>query len=197
VLERASGLVLQQAKGHGIIPKLLPTALAFVVFYRKLVGSVAGTCCEKGSEMKLHELSPPEGARKVRKRVGRGPGSGSGKTSGKGHKGQKSRSGGGKKPGFEGGQMPLIRRIPKRGFTKPNQKKWAVVNLADLVRLGVEQIDAELLVSKGLVKGFFDGIKVLGDGEVERALQVRVHAMSESARRKVEAAGGSFEVVGQ
>ena len=147
--------------------------------------------------MKLHELSPPEGARKVRKRVGRGPGSGSGKTSGKGHKGQKSRSGGGKKPGFEGGQMPLIRRIPKRGFTKPNRKQWAIVNLSDLTLLGVERIDAELLVSKGLVKGSFDGIKVLGDGEVERALQVRVHAMSESARRKVEAAGGSFEVVGQ
>lgn len=93
--------------------------------------------------------------------------------------------------------MPLIRRIPKRGFTKPNQKKWAIVDLTDLGRLGVDRIDADVLVSKGLVKGAFDGIKVLGDGEVERALHVRVHAMSASARRKVEAAGGSFEVLSQ
>jgi large subunit ribosomal protein L15 len=145
--------------------------------------------------VKLHELSPPEGATKKRKRVGRGPGSGNGKTSGKGHKGQLSRSGGGKGPGFEGGQMPLVRRVPKRGFTNSLRKKWLTVNLADLARLGLDAVDPQVLRERGLVKGTYDGIKVLGSGELSAAVTIRAHAISEGARRKLEAAGGTFEVV--
>lgn len=145
--------------------------------------------------MKLHELRPPEGAKKQRKRVGRGPGSGSGKTSGKGHKGQLSRAGGGKGPGFEGGQMPLQRRLPKRGFTNAFKTKWAIVNLSDLAKLGVDAVDPGLLAERGLVKGSYEGIKILGTGKLERALKVSAHAISAEARRKIESAGGSFEVV--
>jgi large subunit ribosomal protein L15 len=146
--------------------------------------------------VKLHELKPPNGARKSAKRVGRGPGSGNGKTSGKGHKGQKSRSGGGKGPGFEGGQMPLYRRLPKRGFNNSAfRDRWAIVNLSDLTRLGADRIDTKLLVERGLVKGAFEGIKILGDGKLERPIHIQAHAISAGARQKLEAAGGTFEVI--
>ena len=142
-------------------------------------------------------MKPPKGAKKQSNRVGRGPGSGNGKTAGKGHKGQKSRSGGSKGPGFEGGQMPLIRRIPKRGFNNTMfQKRWVIVNLLDLERCGEERIDDKVMTDKGLIKGAYHGIKVLGDGELSRAIHVRAHAISAGARRKLEAAGGTFEVIG-
>ena len=147
--------------------------------------------------MKLHELSAPEGATKVRKRIGRGIGSGNGKTAGKGHKGQKQRSGGLKRAGFEGGQMPLYRRLPKRGFTNVHRREWVIVNLRDLVRLGVDRVDPQVLKERGVVKGDYEGIKVLGTGDLDRALEVHAHAVSEGARRKIEAAGGRFEVVGR
>lgn len=146
--------------------------------------------------MKLHELSPPRGAKKVGKRIGRGPGSGNGKTAGKGHKGQLSRSGGGKRAGFEGGQMPLYRRLPKRGFNNAAfRSTWVAVNIRELVRLGVDRIDPTLLQERGLVKGAFEGIKVLGEGTVDRPLHVQVHAISAGARQKIEAVGGTVEVL--
>jgi large subunit ribosomal protein L15 len=141
--------------------------------------------------MRLHELSPAEGSKKDRKRVGRGPGSGLGKTAGRGEKGQKSRSGYSRRPGFEGGQMPLIRRVPKRGFTNIFRTEYTVVNLAQLAGLEGE-IGPELLASKGLVRAG-RRLKVLGDGEVESALTVRAHKFSKSARAKIEAAGGTCE----
>jgi len=141
--------------------------------------------------MKLHELSPAEGSRKARKRVGRGPGSGLGKTAGRGHKGQKSRSGYSRRIGFEGGQMPLIRRVPKRGFTNIFRKEYAVVNLRDLE--GFEgEVTPESLVGRGLVRRGWQ-VKILGEGEVQAALQVKAHRFSRSAREKIEAAGGSCE----
>ena len=146
--------------------------------------------------MKLNELKPPEGAKKNRKRIGRGQGSGHGGTSGKGHKGQNSRSGGGVRLGFEGGQMPLQRRLPKRGF---NNKRFADVvveiNVRDLNRFEAgSTVDAQAMAEAGLIKGAFDHIKLLGQGEVDRALTVKVDRASASAMAKVEAAGGSVDL---
>ena len=146
--------------------------------------------------MKLHELKPAEGSTHKPKRVGRGVGSGWGKTAGRGNKGLKARSGGGVRPGFEGGQMPLHRRLPKRGFTNIFKKEIAIVNLSDLSRF--EQgaiVDEALLVRSGLVKGQNDGIKLLGRGEIEIALTVKLNAVSRSAKAKIEAAGGTVEVI--
>ncbi|WNB91954.1 50S ribosomal protein L15 [Bacillus sp. NEB1478] len=146
--------------------------------------------------MKLHELKPSEGSRKVRNRVGRGIGSGNGKTSGRGHKGQNSRSGGGVRPGFEGGQNPLARRLPKRGFTNPTRKVYAVVNLEKLARFeeGTE-VTPELLLETGVVSKLNDGIKVLGNGKLEVKLTVKAHKFSVSAKEAIEAAGGKTEVI--
>ncbi len=141
--------------------------------------------------MKLHELSPAKGSRRSPKRIGRGPGSGTGKTAGKGHKGQKSRSGYSRRLGFEGGQMPLIRRVPKRGFTNIFRKEVAVVNLRDLSDFEGE-ITPELLAEKGLVRQGLP-VKILGDGEISAPLAVKAHHFSGSARTKIEAAGGSCE----
>jgi len=146
--------------------------------------------------MKLDELFPAPGAKRPRKRVGRGPSSGSGKTAGRGTKGQRSRAGGGVRPGFEGGQMPLIRRLPKRGFTNPFGQDYKVVNLRDLHRFAPESVvDEEALRRAGLVKGTGGRIKLLGQGEITQPLTIRVHAVSAQARAKVEAAGGKVEVI--
>ncbi|MBU1274260.1 MAG: 50S ribosomal protein L15 [Proteobacteria bacterium] len=147
--------------------------------------------------MKLNELKPPAGAKKSRKRLGRGQGSGTGQTSGKGHKGQNARSGGGVRPGFEGGQMPLQRRLPKRGFSNYHfRKNVAEVNLRDLARFEAGSVvDAQAMAEAGLIKGTFDSIKVLGDGEVSVALTVKVDKISAGAKSKIEAAGGSVELV--
>ncbi|MEW6243229.1 MAG: 50S ribosomal protein L15 [Bacillota bacterium] len=147
--------------------------------------------------MKLYELSPAPGSRKARKRVGRGPGSGRGKTSGRGHKGQNARAGGGVKPGFEGGQMPLQRRLPKRGFSNyPFRKVYAVVNLNDLDMFdeGTE-VTPELLSEHKLVRDMKDGVKILGNGALTKSLTVKAHAFSKSAAEKIEAAGGKAEVI--
>ena len=142
----------------------------------------------------LSKLSPPEGSRKKPKRVGRGPGSGLGKTSGRGHKGQKSRSGGGISRGFEGGQMPLRRRLPKRGFTNPFRKEWAVVNIGrlDIFEEGAV-VDIEVMLRSGLIKRVCDGVKILGKGEISKKLTVKAHAISEGALAKIEKAGGKYE----
>jgi len=147
--------------------------------------------------MELHDLHPAPGAKKSRKRVGRGPGSGNGKTAGKGHKGQKSRSGYSRRYGFEGGQMPLVRRIPKRGFCNIFRVEYQVVNLRDLERLFADgdTVSPEALVEKGLVRGGKRLIKILGDGEISKNLKVQVHKFSASARAGIEKAGGSCEVV--
>jgi large subunit ribosomal protein L15 len=138
--------------------------------------------------MNLHDLRPREGAKHKRKRVGRGPGSGLGKTAGKGHKGQKSRSGYSQRIGFEGGQMPLVRRMPKRGFTNIFRVQYVTVNLSQLADLGTE-IDPDVLLRHGLVRrGRL--VKILGDGEVTRALEVKASKFSRAAREKIEAAGG-------
>jgi large subunit ribosomal protein L15 len=144
--------------------------------------------------MRLEELKPSPGSRKKAKRVGRGPGSGSGKTAGKGHKGQKARSGGVKGPGFEGGQMPLQRRLPKRGFTNIFRKEYAVVNLRDLAAMS-GSITPETMMEQGLVKNPKDGIKVLGVGELKSGITVRAHKFSKSAVDKIQAAGGKAEVI--
>ena len=146
--------------------------------------------------MKLHELKPAEGSRKVRNRVGRGIGSGNGKTSGKGHKGQNARSGGGVRPGFEGGQNPLFRRLPKRGFTNINRKEYAIVNLDALNRFedGAE-VTAALLLETGVVSNEKAGIKILGHGELTKKLTVKAHKFSASAKEAIENAGGSIEVI--
>lgn len=146
--------------------------------------------------MKLHELSPVEGSTKVSKRIGRGHGSGQGKTAGKGHKGQKARSGGSIRPGFEGGQMPLQRRIPKRGFNNIFAKKIAVVNVSalEIFDNGTE-VTAQTLIDAGLVRKELDGIKILGNGELTKKLTVKVAAFSEAAKQKIEAAGGKAEVI--
>jgi len=143
--------------------------------------------------MKLHELSPAKGSKQSRKRLGRGPGSGTGKTAGRGHKGQRSRSGYSQRLGFEGGQMPLIRRVPKRGFTNIFKTRYQVVNLASLTDLSGE-VTPDVLVAKGLVRAGHL-VKVLGDGEIESAIQIQAHRFSASARAKIEAAGGSCEVL--
>ena len=147
--------------------------------------------------MELHDLHPARGAKKTRKRVGRGPGSGTGKTAGKGHKGQKSRSGYSRRYGFEGGQMPLVRQIPKRGFTNIFKVEYQVVNLRDLERVfgAGDTVSVETLIEKGLARGGNVPIKVLGDGELSKKLTVRVHKFSRSARAGIEKAGGSCEVV--
>ncbi len=146
--------------------------------------------------MKLQELSPAPGSVREVKRIGRGAGSGQGKTAGKGHKGQKARAGRGMQPGFEGGQMPLQRRIPKRGFNNIFATKYAIVNLAALnVFEDGATVDAEALIAKGIVKKAYDGIKVLGNGAVSKKLTVKAAAYSESAKAKIEAAGGKAEVI--
>jgi len=146
--------------------------------------------------LKLHELKAAEGTRKNRNRVGRGPSSGNGKTAGRGHKGQKARSGGGVRPGFEGGQMPLFQRLPKRGFTNINRKEYAIVNLDKLNRFedGTE-VTPELLLEEGVVSKLNAGIKVLGNGAIEKKLTVKAHKFSASAKEAIEAAGGKAEVI--
>jgi large subunit ribosomal protein L15 len=146
--------------------------------------------------MKLHELKPAAGSRSERNRVGRGMSSGNGKTSGRGHKGQKARSGGGVRPGFEGGQNPLFRRLPKRGFNNPTRKEFAVINLDTLNRFeeGTE-ITPELLVETRTVKGMKDGVKILSNGKIEKKLTVKAHKFSEAAKQAIEAAGGTVEVI--
>ncbi len=143
--------------------------------------------------MRLHDLAPAKGSKKAKKRVGRGPGSGLGKTAGRGHKGQRSRSGFSRRAGFEGGQMPLVRRVPKRGFTNIFRTEYAVVNLDDLAALPAGgEITPDKLADAGLVRrGKL--LKVLGDGEVTSALTVKAHAFSKSARQKIEGAGGTCE----
>ena len=146
--------------------------------------------------MKIHDLSPAQGSRKKRKRVGRGPGSGHGKTSCRGHKGQKSRSGGGPRPGFEGGQMPLQRRLPKRGFTNIFKKEYNIININELNRFAPDSIlDREALKAAGLVKKVRDGIKLLGKGEILQPVVIKVHKVSRTAMKKIEAAGGKVEVI--
>ncbi|MDI9467301.1 MAG: 50S ribosomal protein L15 [Bacillota bacterium] len=146
--------------------------------------------------MKLHEIQAPPGANKRTKRVGRGPGSGHGKTSTRGHKGQKARSGGGVRPGFEGGQMPLQRRLPKRGFTNIFKKEYAIVNVQDLnVFDDGTEVTVELLKDAGMVKGVKDGVKVLGNGELEKKLTVKAHRFSRQAEEKIVARGGKAAVI--
>lgn len=145
--------------------------------------------------MKLHELSPAPGASKDVYRKGRGHASGNGKTAGKGHKGQKARSGGGVRPGFEGGQMPLQRRVPKRGFNNIFAKHYATVNLRDLERFeDGAVVDAQALLDAGILKKTLDGVKVLGNGELTKKLTVNCAAFSASAKEKIEKAGGKAEV---
>ena len=146
--------------------------------------------------MDLSNLKPVPGSTKNRKRLGRGPGSGTGKTSGKGHKGQNARSGGGVKPGFEGGQMPLQRRIPKRGFVSRNKKVYNLVNLRDLETFDAGTVvDLEQYGKSRLVVGIKDGIKILADGDLTKALTIYAHKFSKAAVAKIEAAGGKVEVL--
>lgn len=146
--------------------------------------------------MKLNELSPAKGSRTAPKRVGRGVASGTGKTAGRGTKGFNSRSGGGIRPGYEGGQMPLHRRLPKRGFTNIFKKNIAVINIRDLARFEKGAVvDIEALTQTGLIKGKLDGVKLLGHGEIKYSLDVKVNQISKSAREKIEAAGGKVEVL--
>ncbi len=146
--------------------------------------------------MKLHEISPAAGSTTAPKRLGRGVGSGLGKTSGKGHKGSKARSGGGKAQGFEGGQMKLVRRIPKRGFTNIYAKEYAIINLADLEAFeNGAVVDATALKNAGIVKNAKDGIKVLGKGELSKQLTVKAAKFSAAAAQKIEANGGKAEVI--
>ncbi|CDI50798.1 50S ribosomal protein L15 [Clostridium tetani] len=146
--------------------------------------------------MKLHELRPAEGSRKSPKRVGRGTGSGLGKTSARGENGQNSRSGGGVRPGFEGGQMPLYRRLPKRGFTNIFAKKYTAINID---RLNIFEDDTvvtpELLIEKGVISKVYDGVKILGNGELDKKLTVKATKFSKAAAEKIEAAGGKVEVI--
>ena len=151
----------------------------------------------------IHNIGAPEGANKKKKRVGRGPGSGHGKTSTRGHKGQKSRSGYSGRPGFEGGQMPLQRRLPKRGFTNIFKKEWIEVKLSDLEKKfeAADAITPELMVERGMIKkgelNRFEGVVVLGGGEVTKPLKVAAHRFTRGAREKIEAAGGTATLVGQ
>ena len=147
--------------------------------------------------MKLHELSPAENSSKERFRKGRGAGSGNGKTAGKGHKGQNARSGGGVRPGFEGGQLPLYRKLPKRGFNNYRfAKQYAIVNVQTLNKFADgDVVDAAALLAKGIVNAVFDGIKVLGEGELTKKLTVKAAVFSASAKEKIEAVGGKTEVV--
>jgi large subunit ribosomal protein L15 len=146
--------------------------------------------------MRLEDLKPAKGATKKAKRVGRGVGSGSGKTAAKGHKGQKARSGGVKGPGFEGGQMPLQRRIPKRGFTNIFRKEYAVVNIRDFAKIsGSDLVTPEILLQNGLIKDMKARVKVLGMGELNKKLTIRAHKFSKSAIDKIQSAGGKAEVI--
>lgn len=145
--------------------------------------------------MNLSQLHPPAGSRHRRKRVGRGPGSGLGKTSGRGEKGQKSRSGYSSKRGFEGGQMPLIRRVPKRGFHNLFRKEFAIVNVGRLEKFSGDEVSPQILLQGGVISSLRDGLKILGDGELKRALKVSAHRVSKSARDKIEAAGGKIELL--
>jgi len=145
--------------------------------------------------MKLHEIRPAAGSTTAPKRLGRGVGSGLGKTSGKGHKGAKARSGGGKRPGFEGGQMPLYRRVPKKGFTNIFRVEYATVNVGQLeVFDNGAVVTADTLKEAGLVKKFLDGVKILGNGELTKKITVEAAKFTEAARQKIEAAGGKAEV---
>jgi large subunit ribosomal protein L15 len=145
--------------------------------------------------MELHTLKPPAGSRKNRRRVGRGPGSGMGKTSGRGHKGAGQRSGHKRKVGHEGGQMPLFRRLPKRGFTNIFRREYQVVNISDLERLEAGEITAQTLKEAGLIKKTDQPVKLLGNGETDKAFTIQLNAFSKSAQQKIEAAGGKAEVV--
>ena len=146
--------------------------------------------------MKLHELKPAEGSRKPRRRVGRGIGSGMGKTSTRGTKGQFSRTGGGTRPGFEGGQMPLYRRLPKRGFKNTFAKKYAEVNVEQLNCFdNGAVVDPAALIEAGILKNVLDGVRVLGDGELTKSLTVQAQGFTKSAQQKIEAAGGKAEVI--
>lgn len=147
--------------------------------------------------MKLHELSPAAGSKTKAYRKGRGAGSGNGKTAGKGHKGQKARSGGGVRPGFEGGQMPLQRRLPKRGFNNIFATKYTVVNVSDLEARfeNGAVVNQQSLIEVGLVKQVLDGVKILGKGDISKKLTVQVKAFSDSAKQKIEQAGGKAEVI--
>lgn len=148
--------------------------------------------------MKLNELSPPRGARKAVKRLGRGPGSGHGKTAGRGSKGQKSRSGGNIRPGYEGGQMPLQRRLPKRGFTNIFRKEFAIVNIRDLGRFEKGSVvDKAALVDAGLLRRNSDSVKLLGQGTIDYPLVVKVDRCTRSARAKLEAVGGKVEITNE
>lgn len=146
--------------------------------------------------MKLHELAPAPGSKHTKKRVGRGIGSGMGKTATRGHKGQWARSGGGVRPGFEGGQNPLYRRLPKRGFKNFTRKEFAIVNLEDLNNFAAgTEVTPELLIESGIVKNPLDGIKILGNGELTVQLTVKANKFSQSAVEKIQAAGGKSEVI--
>lgn len=146
--------------------------------------------------MKLNELSPSNGSRSNRKRLGRGVGSGTGKTAGRGTKGFNSRSGGGVRPGYEGGQMPIHRRLPKRGFTNIFKNKIATINVKDLERFDSgSMIDESELIRAGLIKGRRDGIKLLGKGEINKPLTLKIHAVSKEAKAKIEAAGGEIQLI--
>ena len=147
--------------------------------------------------MKLHELSPAEGSVQEKFRKGRGPGSGNGKTAGKGHKGQNARSGGGVRPGFEGGQLPLYRKLPKRGFNNFRfAKKYSVINVQSLNKFNDgEVVDCAVLLANGIINNVFDGVKVLGEGELTKKLTVKAAVFSASAKEKIEAVGGKTEVV--
>lgn len=147
--------------------------------------------------MNLHDLTPARGAKKRRKRIGRGPGSGHGKTATKGHKGLKARSGGGKRPGFEGGQMPLVRRLPKFGFTNPFRAEYSIVNVKSFEQwTGAGTITPQALVDAGLVKRKHLPIKILGNGDLNKPLVIQAHKFSKSAEQKIQAAGGRVEVIG-
>jgi large subunit ribosomal protein L15 len=145
--------------------------------------------------MKLHELKPAPGSTRSKKRLGRGPGSGTGKTAGRGHNGQRSRSGYSQRLGFEGGQMPLVRRVPKRGFHNLFRKEYAIVNVARLAELGADEVTPEFLLEKGGVRKGMP-VKILGEGEIAAAMTVKAHKFSKSARSKIEAAGGTCEELG-
>ena len=145
--------------------------------------------------MKLHQLSPAEGSAKKSFRKGRGPASGNGKTAGKGHKGQNARSGGGVRPGFEGGQIPLYRKLPKRGFINHFAKKYAIVNVSDLNRFeDGAVVDAQALLDAKIIRSLLDGVKVLGNGEITKKVTVKAAVFSATAKEKIEAAGGTTEV---
>lgn len=146
--------------------------------------------------MRLHELKSPKGARTAKKRVGRGIGSGIGKTSARGHKGQKARSGGGVRPGFEGGQMPLQRALPKRGFTSVFKKEFNEINIARLnVFADGTEVTPALLKQEGMIKSMKDGVRILGTGSLEKSLTVKAHGFTKTAAEKIQAAGGKVEVI--